>query len=301
VSGRTSGLLHRPIYPSRREVPHTRPTEVRLRRALQKFTFLYTACDFYSIIGRRLVLDRPTASPLDQFSFVEVCRSLTSPHVLLLFVALFLNGTTLYGLALFLPSIVNQLGFSATRTQLISVGPFACGFAVTLASAYLSDRYRQRALSVVVPACIALTGFAIFLGSHKTSVAYGSLFLSVSGTYALPPILSAWMANNSEPHYRRATSVAIGFVATNAGGILSTWRFPKKEGPRFVKTTIMDLVFSALIAVFALLNVVYLRRATEFKRQNRDKLLEPFSDEKEGDKRAWTELGDRHPDFEYAM
>lgn len=45
---------------------------------------------------------------------------------------------------------------------------------------------------------------------------YGSLFLSVSGTYALPPILSAWMANNSEPHYRRATSVALGFVATNA-------------------------------------------------------------------------------------
>ncbi len=36
---------------------------------------------------------------------------------------------------------------------------------VTLASAYLSDRYRQRALSVIVPACIALTGFAIFLGT----------------------------------------------------------------------------------------------------------------------------------------
>ncbi len=37
--------------------------------------------------------------------------------------------------------------------------------AVTLASAYLSDRYRQRALSVVVPACIALIGFAVFLGA----------------------------------------------------------------------------------------------------------------------------------------
>ncbi|KLO13815.1 MFS general substrate transporter [Schizopora paradoxa] len=256
-----------------------------------------------NIISRRLLLDRPTTSPLDRFSVIEVLRSLTSPHVLLLFVALFMNGTTLYGLANFLPSIVNQLGFSATRTQLISVGPFASGFVVTLASAYLSDRYRQRALSVVVCACIAMIGFAVFLGSHRTSVAYGSLFMSVSGTYALPPVLSAWMANNSEPHYRRATSVALGFVATNAGGILSTWRFPKKEGPRFVNTTIMDIVFSALIALFAVLNVIYLRWATNYKRQNRDELLEPYSAEKtnDGGDQAWTELGDRHPDFEYAI
>lgn len=34
----------------------------------------------------------------------------------------------LVGLAFFLPTIVNQLGFSPTRTQLVSVGPFAAGF-----------------------------------------------------------------------------------------------------------------------------------------------------------------------------
>ena len=34
----------------------------------------------------------------------------------------------LTGLALFLPSIVMQLGFSPNKTQLLSVGPFAAGF-----------------------------------------------------------------------------------------------------------------------------------------------------------------------------
>ena len=37
-------------------------------------------------------------------------------------------GTTAYALALFLPSIINQLGFSPTKTQLLSVGPFVTGF-----------------------------------------------------------------------------------------------------------------------------------------------------------------------------
>ena len=40
----------------------------------------------------------------------------------------FMVGTTLYGLAFFLPSIVNQLGFSVNKTQLLSVGPFVVGF-----------------------------------------------------------------------------------------------------------------------------------------------------------------------------
>lgn len=107
--------------------------------------------------------------------------------------------------------------------------------AVTLASAYFSDRYRARAVPTMIVAILAVAGFSLYLGktcfcfqgpvkqnhsptlgSHSVGVAYGSLFLSVPGVYATPPIIAAWMANNSEPHYRRATSVAIGFVATNA-------------------------------------------------------------------------------------
>ena len=40
----------------------------------------------------------------------------------------FMAGMMGYGLAVFLPSIVSQLGFSPNATQLLSVGPFAVGF-----------------------------------------------------------------------------------------------------------------------------------------------------------------------------
>ncbi|EJD00760.1 MFS general substrate transporter [Fomitiporia mediterranea MF3/22] len=261
------------------------------------------------IVTKRLILDRPTTSPLDTFSFWQVWRSWSSPQVILVFIALFMNGTTLYGerLALFLPSIVNQLGFSTTHTQLISVGPFAAGFAVTLISSYLSDRLRKRALFASINAIIAMVGFIVFLRSTSKSMSYGSLFLSVSGTYSLPPLLSAWMANNSEPHYRRATSVAMGFVATNAGGILSTWRYPTKSAPRFTDTTIMNIVFSILILVFSVFNVLYLTWATREKHRRRDELLAPYVNKndkgapQDGGDRAWTELGDKHPDFRYAL
>lgn len=71
---------------------------------------------------------------------------------------------------------------------------------------------------------------------------YGALYFMVPGIYAASPVGCAWVANNAEPHYRRASAIAIGFMSTSAGGILSTWRFPTKEGPKFTNTAIMMLV-----------------------------------------------------------
>lgn len=112
-------------------------------------------------------------------------RALCSPHVLLVFALFFMLGTTLYGLALFLPSIVHQLGFGATRTQLLSVGPFAAAFfgacgallplpfprgltgviIVTLGAAYLSDRYNSRAVPAAALSALAVVGYAVYLSA----------------------------------------------------------------------------------------------------------------------------------------
>ncbi|XP_006461486.1 hypothetical protein AGABI2DRAFT_222276 [Agaricus bisporus var. bisporus H97] len=258
------------------------------------------------LIKFRLEDDRPSVTPnipSDKFSFREILRSMTSIHVILLFIMLFFVGTTLYGLAYFLPSIVNQLGFSPVKSQLLSVGPFAAGFFVTLIAAYFSDKYENRAVPTAIIAALGVAGFAMYLRTTDKFVAYGSLFLTVPGAYAIAPVLSAWMANNSEPYYRRASSVAFGFIATNSGGILSTWLFPTKEGPRFTQTTILDICFQAFVIGLTAVNVAVLYYRNQQKRRNRDKILAPYMDEKDPDAhlRAWIELGDKHPDFIYSF
>jgi succinate dehydrogenase/fumarate reductase cytochrome b subunit len=82
----------------------------------------------FSIIMSRLVRDRPSIRRVDKFTFKEITRSASSPHVIMVFIMFFMTGTMLYGLALFLPSIVSQLEFSPNYTQLLSVGPFVVGF-----------------------------------------------------------------------------------------------------------------------------------------------------------------------------
>jgi hypothetical protein len=77
---------------------------------------------------RRLQKDRATIEMVDTFSFKQVLLSAGSPHVIIITIMFFMIGMMSFGLALFLPSIVNELGFGTTKTQLLSVGPFAAGF-----------------------------------------------------------------------------------------------------------------------------------------------------------------------------
>ena len=133
---------------------------------------------------RRLERDRPSIRPVDTFSFKEVLRAASSPHVVITSIIVFLTGTLGFALSFFLPSIVNQLGFSATHTQLLSVGPFAAAFVgeclfkpqylkaylgsllvplVTLLTAWFSDRYTSRGIAVALGYLTSVAGFALYL------------------------------------------------------------------------------------------------------------------------------------------
>ncbi|KAF8815170.1 MFS general substrate transporter [Phlegmacium glaucopus] len=276
------------------------------------------------LIMRRLEKDRPSIKMVDSFSLKEVVRSVTSPHVIIVMIIAFMGGTMIYGLALFLPSIINELGFSPSKSQLLSVGPFAAGFfgdyfdngdisrglfvpLVMLIAAYWSDRHESRGIVMAIVSVLAVAGFALYLTTEHKFMTYGSLYLTVPGVFGAAPILSAWVSNNSEPYYRRATSLALCFIMYNAGGILSIWSFTTKQGSKFRGTAIMNLIFSVLVIVGCFANIAYLSWRKKLKKLPgvRGKLLEKHGESsKEGDDgglSAWMELGDQHPDFVYTL
>jgi len=119
--------------------------------------------------------DRPSIKPSDRFSGREILRSIRSPHVII-------NGTCLFGLALFLPSIVSELGI---RHNYLVLGHSPWGFRcvcslnlsrehylngsflnlVILISSYVSDRYQSRGIAVTLITTLAVAGYSIHLGN----------------------------------------------------------------------------------------------------------------------------------------
>jgi len=264
-----------------------------------------------AMLKARLARDRPMADEaFEHFSFAEVLASLKSPHVLINSASLFMSGTMIYSLAYFQPTIVNSLGYSASRSQLMSVPPFVVAFIVMLVTAYISDKYCARGLVAIGCALMGMIGFILFYVADplQTSLKYGSLFISISGAYSTLPPLSAWQSNNSECHYRRASSIAIGFISSNLGGILSTWLFPQKEKPGYHTGTLVGLTFCAGLVITVTSNLIWLKKANQWKIVKREQLLKDYPNHDQLShhenisvrKQAWADLGDRHPDFQYA-
>ncbi|KAF9459787.1 major facilitator superfamily domain-containing protein [Collybia nuda] len=224
----------------------------------------------------------------DDFSWREVWQACTLPQVWMLAVIFFFDGVVLYGLAYFTPSILQGLGYTATRAQLMSVPPFATAFFVNLISAYISDRYHCRGFVTMFTCTLCVIGFAMYLGSQSASVKYGSLFLSITGTYCAAPALSTWSANNAAPHARRATAIAIGFIMTNSGGILATWLLGAlSPPPLYRKATITLLIMSILMVVVAGMNTYYLWSQNKKKATIRATISRSEEKPGLGDRSAW--------------
>ncbi|KAF7315002.1 MFS domain-containing protein [Mycena indigotica] len=222
------------------------------------------------------------------FSWGEVIKGFTSIHVLLVGVNFFFSGVVLYSLAYFVPPLIQSLGYTAARAQLMSVPPFSVAFVLTMISAYISDRYQSRGWITVFCAVLCVAGFGTWLGSTDHHVQYGSLFLSVPGVYLGAPALSTWNANNSAPHTRRAAAIAFGFIMTNAGGILATWLLGSLSAPpRYIKATQILLAFSVLIGAFAIFNIIYLSHQNKLKAEKRKTMSKSEEEPGLGDKSAW--------------
>ncbi|KAI6005652.1 major facilitator superfamily domain-containing protein [Pisolithus albus] len=225
----------------------------------------------------------------DAFSWVEVLRAIRSPQVLMLCVVVFFEpGTLLFGLAFFEPTIVAGLGYTGNKAQLMSVPPFVLAFVASMISAIVSDRYGCRGLMVIFFAIWCIIGFSMFYATTSEHVQYASLFFSVTGAYASAPAAITWIANNSAPHIRRASSVAFAFVASNSGGILATWLLGSlSPAPKYTSATITFIVMSVGLVVVPSLNLFYLSRENRAKAETRLSMAKHDEPEHLGDRSAW--------------
>ncbi|KAI6045732.1 major facilitator superfamily domain-containing protein [Pisolithus marmoratus] len=224
----------------------------------------------------------------DNFSWVEVLRAIRSPQVLMLIVITFFNGTQVFGLALFEITIVAGLGYTGNQAQLMSVPPFVLAFLASMISSYISDRYGCRGFTVIFFSFWCIIGYSIYYATASQHIRYGSLFFSMTGTYGAVPAVVTWIANNSAPHIRRASSIAFGFVATCSGGMLATWLLGTlSPGPSYKAATITFIVMSIGMVVLSSLNLIYLSHQNHAKAVKRLAVEKHDEPEHLGDRSAW--------------
>lgn len=213
--------------------------------------------------------------------------------------ALFCNGVTLYGLAYFTPSIVAAMKYSTTRTQLMTVPPFALAFVFTIVSSVIADRFHCRGATAFGMNLFGIIGFSLFIASAHTPIRYVGLCFAITGVYSMAPCFCSWVPNNTAGRTRRATAIAMAFISTNSGGIVSTWIYPKKDAPLYTFSAKFNLAMSAFGAAFIALAMYMLHKKNQDKLERREQLLRDVKDLSFSEQ--LNVLGDHHPDFKYTL
>lgn len=136
----------------------------------------------------------------------------------------------LYGISLFLPTIVNNLGYTSSTAQLLTVPIYVTAAILAVVFAWISDRVGKRSPFIIAFLCVMVVGFAMCIGTdpkERPGVVYAGVFLIACAIYPSFPGNISWLSNNLAGSYKRSAGMAIQIGVGNLGGVSSL--FPEAE------------------------------------------------------------------------
>jgi hypothetical protein len=214
----------------------------------------------------RLLADRPMAVDAngdtvilaEPFSLWRVGQAVFSIKTWLSALAYFTILSALYSFGLFIPSVIQGLGYSAIQAQLYSVPPYVVAAFLTVCAAYASDKYGIRGPIMLAFLPLSIIGYAVIANTNNLQLKYGMVFMMASGLYSsVPPVLT-WLSSNSTNHWSRATSIGLQLAIANCGGFPAAFLYQSSDSPayRTSHTTILGLLCGGWVLIA--LKCVYL-------------------------------------------
>lgn len=206
-------------------------------------------------------------------------------------------GTSIpvYGLSFTMPTIVNNLGYSAARAQGMTAPPYLFGCIACVLFSIVADKIKQRAYVMAAAFLLALVGFGIVMGTagrpEITGVTLFGIFLTAAGLYSATPPMMAWVSNIFEGEVKRGIAISIVPTIGQFGGVVGSNIYLTKEKP-FYHTGFG--VSIAVVFFCGLVTTLSLRVALARINKNRDKIpieeiRAKYSEEE------LTEMGDKSP------
>ncbi|KAH9995345.1 major facilitator superfamily domain-containing protein [Xylariaceae sp. FL0662B] len=160
-----------------------------------------------------------------------------------------------YGISLFLPSIIKNLGYSSSTSQLLTIPVYVTAAILAVVFAYLSDRAGKRSPFVIGLLSVMVVGFAMCISTSNPRVVYGGVFVATCATYPAFPGIIAWLSNNLSGSYKRNVGMAIHISVGNLSGAMASNFYRQKDAPRYILGHALELGFvtSGIIASSILL------------------------------------------------
>ncbi|KAJ6477042.1 MFS general substrate transporter [Mycena sanguinolenta] len=241
--------------------------------------------------------DNSSVGEEEHFETRHVVQALTDWQVWLHMLILMAAITNLYGITLFLPTIISAFGHSAAVSQLLTVPPYVVATIVLFIFAYWSDRLKLRSPFILAGFLLSLIGFSINISSASGGIKYFGTFFCVTGSYAAVPGIIAWLGNNLSGQTKRGIGIAFQIGIGHFGGTFASNMYRTQDEPRFIVGHGCELMFVGIGLISVVATVLISHRVNRRRDEEAHTALgkEVYSDD------VLRRMGDRAPDFRYTL
>ena len=165
------------------------------------------------------------------------------------------------GLSNFSSILLTTFGYTSQQALILNTPSGAVGACCVLLVGYLSDKWRDRSIVMLICILPTILGAGLMIGLDPNGIPKnkaGLLAASfLTGTFgAAFMLLLAWNASNVAGHSKKVTANALTLIAFCVGNILGTQTFQQKQAPGYISGKISIIAtLSALCFVVAIMRV----------------------------------------------
>ncbi|KAI0071230.1 MFS general substrate transporter [Panus rudis PR-1116 ss-1] len=194
------------------------------------------------------------AGLIEKFDWFYVKQALTD-HLVWAYAFLFHGyAFVLYSLSLFLPSIIQGLGFANWQAQLLTVPPNTLASISIWVTVWLTAKYEKRAFAIIAAAGVAIIGYIVLLTTKTAGAQYVGVHFAAAGVYTGNAILLSWPGENVSAQTKRAIAVAMQITIGDIGAVAGVLIYrPSLSANHFRIPHIIAigyLLFSVLVASY---------------------------------------------------
>ncbi|ETI20187.1 hypothetical protein G647_08221 [Cladophialophora carrionii CBS 160.54] len=179
--------------------------------------------------------------------------------------------------------LLTTFGYTSQEALILNIPGGVVGAISTIVIGYLSDKWNDRSLVMIISILPTIAAFAMMIGLDPGGVPKSkgallfALYLCNSFTSAFM-LLLVWNASNLGGHTKKVTVNALTLMLYCAGNIAGTESFRASEAPGYIsgKAAIM-----ATLSAQVLVCLVLRFRNDRLNKKNREKLAAMSEDEKE--------------------
>ncbi|RYP54652.1 hypothetical protein DL768_000588 [Monosporascus sp. mg162] len=194
----------------------------------------------------------------------DVLSVLVDPKAWITAAMLFLANMAYSSLPVFLPTILNEMGYSALESQGLAAPPYLLAFAAVLATARLSDRARRRTPFVVAHALASAAGYGLLALARPLGLGpglrYAAVYPAATGFFSVVVLVIAWSVNNQASVSRRGGGFALLQLVGQCGPLVGVRLYPRRHAPFYTPGMAACAAAMAAVALLALLLRFYLAR-----------------------------------------